>query len=172
MMAGMNICPQCGTNNRPGVLVCPECGASIFATTFGQTQVVEEVHNFPEVTIVPQKTTELIPGRRLVIQVMGGPSLRADLDEVKVLGRSDSRNPHRPDIDLTRFDAFKRGVSCRHALLRCEGQQLQIADLGSTNGTYLNEKRLIPHEPYPVKVGDYLRLAHLMLKLCYEDEIA
>ena len=171
-MSGMNICPQCGTNNRPGVLVCPECGASIFATTFGQTQVVEEVDDFPEVTIVPRKTTRLDPGRRLVIQVMGGPVFLAELDEVKVLGRADSRNPHLPDIDLTRFEAFKRGVSCRHALIRRQDDQLQVADLGSTNGTYLNERRLIPHEPYAMKVGDYLRLAHLMLKLCYEDEIA
>lgn len=48
-------------------------------------------------------------------------------------------------------------VSRRHAALRC-GSTLEIMDLGSRNGTFLNEERLNAHKAYPVADGDTIRL--------------
>lgn len=48
-----------------------------------------------------------------------------------------------PDIDLTGYDAEKHGISREHAKIRVTTDQLQLADLGSTNGTYYYDERVV-----------------------------
>ncbi len=48
-------------------------------------------------------------------------------------------------------------TSTRHATIRATGPQLSIADMKSTNGTYVNAKRLPPNQPTPINDGDKLR---------------
>jgi pSer/pThr/pTyr-binding forkhead associated (FHA) protein len=45
-------------------------------------------------------------------------------------------------------------VSRSHAELRLLAGVLEVADLGSTNGTFVNGDRLKPHEPRPLHPGD------------------
>jgi len=167
----MNICPNCGSINRAGVLICNQCGVSMVDNRFGCTRVDARVDDPPEKTSLQHRTGELVRDRQVVLQVTGGASIQPELDGVMILGRSNIHSPQHPDIDLSRFQAFQLGVSCRHAMMICEDGQLLLADLGSTNGTYLNAERLIPHQAYPVKHGDELRLGHLVLKLWFVDEI-
>jgi hypothetical protein len=47
-----------------------------------------------------------------------------------------------PDLDLTEYDGEKTGVSRQHALLRPTASSLFLIDLGSTNGTSRNGKKL------------------------------
>lgn len=47
-------------------------------------------------------------------------------------------------------------VSRRHAIIRRQGQELIIEDLGSSNGTYVNDVRLT--EPQVLRDGDQVRL--------------
>jgi FHA domain len=49
-------------------------------------------------------------------------------------------------------------ASSHHAEVRPLGQGYGIVDLGSTNGTYLNEQRLTPNIPYPLSPGDRIRI--------------
>jgi predicted component of type VI protein secretion system len=49
-------------------------------------------------------------------------------------------------------------VSRRHATIRSEGGSLAIEDLGSTNGTYVNDHRV--HGVQPLKDGDVVRLGN------------
>jgi len=56
-------------------------------------------------------------------------------------------------------------VSREHALLKV-GEEVSIRDNQSTNGTYLNNKRLNPHQEYKVLQGEHnLKLGNLELKL-------
>jgi hypothetical protein len=65
-----------------------------------------------------------------------------------VLGRgNDTENI---DLDLSDYDAGGLGVSRRHATLQTISNVLYVADAGSTNGTYLNGKRL--------KMGEQMRV--------------
>lgn len=48
-------------------------------------------------------------------------------------------------------------VSSRHAEIRPEGDGYTITDLGSTNGTFVNEQRLAPNTPYRLNNGDRVR---------------
>jgi len=49
-------------------------------------------------------------------------------------------------------------ASRHHAIIRWDGYRATIADLGSTNGTQINGRRLEPNQPYPLNVGDRLEV--------------
>jgi pSer/pThr/pTyr-binding forkhead associated (FHA) protein len=40
-------------------------------------------------------------------------------------------------------------------------------DLSSTNGTWLNDERLIPHKPYPLTSGSQLRLGRMRFVILF-----
>lgn len=72
------------------------------------------------------------------------------------------KNPH---VDLSSFHAHERGVSRKHARISINNMRLTVADLGSTNGTFVNNEKLDPNVEYPIKAGDELRLGFLSLTL-------
>jgi FHA domain len=85
---------------------------------------------------------------RLVVERAPGheSGMIYDLDGELVLGRGD-----RAEIRLE--DPF---ASSRHALIYEQGNIVVIEDLGSTNGTYLNEELL--QTPRPLHPGDRVRI--------------
>ena len=82
-----------------------------------------------------------------------------------VIGRLDPDTGQRPEIDLTSYGAYENGVSRRHASIIRWYQGLFLTDEGSPNGTYLNERRLLPHLPYLLKFGDSIRIGRLVLEI-------
>lgn len=60
-------------------------------------------------------------------------------------------------------------VSRRHFELNQTEQGLQIIDLGSSNGTFLNEKPLQPNQAYNLESGDQIRVKKLRLTLQIKD---
>jgi hypothetical protein len=59
----------------------------------------------------------------------------------------------RGDVEIQLDDPF---ASSRHARITRQGHVLVIEDLGSTNGTYLNEEQL--NGPQPLHPGDRIRI--------------
>jgi len=53
-------------------------------------------------------------------------------------------------------------VSARHARLYLQGMQWYVQDLGSTNGTFVNEARVTQH---PVQIGDKIRVGAIVIHL-------
>lgn len=84
------------------------------------------------------------------------------------VGRSDLDSGFRPDFDLARYGARKRGVSRKHARLHLLRGSLYITDLDSPNGAFLNGERLPPHEPHILISGDNLELGRLGIRIQYE----
>ncbi len=93
----------------------------------------------------------------------GPPDFRvnAPMTEGYVIGRSDGNGSYSPDIDLFDHAAQDLGVSRRHAVLVHHRGLVNIVDLDSVNGTFMNGKRLSPHLPYAFNPGDRLSLANL-----------
>jgi ABC transport system ATP-binding/permease protein len=54
-------------------------------------------------------------------------------------------------------------LSRNHASVQRRGDGVEVADLGSANGTYLNGARV--HAPAPVREGDVLRIGRIELTL-------
>jgi pSer/pThr/pTyr-binding forkhead associated (FHA) protein len=82
-----------------------------------------------------------------------------------VIGRFDSAASDAPDINLNFLDAAERGVSRRHAALFWQNRVLCIEDLGSTNGTLVNGKKLHPHTAHVLGDGDVVQLGFLQFRL-------
>jgi pSer/pThr/pTyr-binding forkhead associated (FHA) protein len=84
------------------------------------------------------------------LRVGSGAGLRIgaayDLSEGAVLGRGDQ-------ADIVLQDSF---ASSRHARLVPHGDVIVLEDLGSTNGTYLNDEPL--RGPQPLHPGDRIRI--------------
>jgi hypothetical protein len=102
-----------------------------------------------------------------VLQVLG-PNMSGSyaLPIPAVLGRTDPLVA--PEVfDLTALGAQQRGVSRRHCRLYRQGRTLMVTDLGSTNGTYLNDVRLPAHQACVVADGDSLRLGALRLSIAF-----
>lgn len=85
---------------------------------------------------------------RLVVQRAPGhqPGMIYDLDGPVVLGRGG-------EAEIRLEDPF---ASSAHARIFEQGGILAVEDLGSTNGTYLNEELL--ESPRPLHPGDRLRI--------------
>jgi hypothetical protein len=84
--------------------------------------------------------------RLLVDRAAGHESgIAYDLMDGATLGRG--------DVEIRLEDPF---ASSRHARISREGHVLVIEDLGSTNGTYLNEEPLTG--PQPLHPGDQVRI--------------
>ncbi|MCC7446207.1 MAG: FHA domain-containing protein [Anaerolineae bacterium] len=76
-----------------------------------------------------------------------------------------------PQVDLTPYDAYNKGVSRIHATLRrSETGGLSIEDMMSSNGTFLNSARLQAHVRKPLSPGDHLRLGQLDLEIYFGSE--
>jgi pSer/pThr/pTyr-binding forkhead associated (FHA) protein len=61
-------------------------------------------------------------------------------------------------------------VSGHHATLWIHQDILLVRDDGSTNGTYLNEVRLAPNQPTPLRFGDRLRIGQTTLTVAPASE--
>ena len=85
---------------------------------------------------------------RLVIERARGhePGMVYDLEEGATLGRGDS-------AEIRLDDPF---ASSEHARVTRQGTVMVLEDLGSTNGTYLNEELLTG--PAPLHAGDRIRI--------------
>lgn len=49
-------------------------------------------------------------------------------------------------------------ISWEHARLCCEGELVSLTDIGSSNGTFVNEKRIAVNEPLALCNGDRIRM--------------
>jgi pSer/pThr/pTyr-binding forkhead associated (FHA) protein len=85
-------------------------------------------------------------------------------DEI-VVGREDPISDIFPDLDLTNLGGMEKGVSRKHAVIHHSGSEYTVEDMGSTNGTFLNKKKVQPHAPETIKPGDEIRFGKLSLSV-------
>ncbi len=68
-------------------------------------------------------------------------------------------------VDLSAYGAADLGVSRRHVRIEHARDTLQVVDLDSANGTYLNRDRLIPGTPYTLRNRGVLQLGRMILRI-------
>ncbi len=101
-------------------------------------------------------------GRRACLVVLAGPASGElfPLDGEQVLGRSEAATVRILDGQISR----------RHARIAERGGSLWIEDMGSTNGTFVNDEPVFA--PRPLRDGDRVRLGTTtILKFSYPDEL-
>src|SRR5205823_7940142 len=83
--------------------------------------------------------------------------------ENSLVGRIDPNSGIFPEVDLSRFDPHTK-VSRRHARIFREGEAFMVEDLGSVNGTVINDViRLEPRQPRALGSGDRIRMGETTL---------
>ncbi len=93
-------------------------------------------------------------------------TLQVKVSESMVIGRQD-KNQQPLDVDLTPFGALEKGVSRRHAMIMASDNRITIKDLGSANGTYLNDHALTPWQEYKLRHNDRLAFGRLQVQLLF-----
>lgn len=88
-----------------------------------------------------------------------------------VIGRADRTLNFTPAVDLTDFDGKALGVSRRHATLNNQNGLLYITDHTTTNGTYINGKRIEPETPHVLTHGDKLQIARMRMGVHFTDKV-
>ena len=142
-------CTECQMENIEGALFCEECGAKL--------EAMSEVKD----TAVEMNNEAAI----LVLTSADGSTLEIPAKDDVVIGREDPISDVFPDLDLTNLGGMDKGVSRKHAVIHRSGPNYTVEDMGSTNGTYINKKKIQPHAPQMIKAGDELRFGKLALKL-------
>lgn len=71
------------------------------------------------------------------------------------IGKPNDRIP--PDVDVAGFPNSEI-VSRIHADIRIEGDAYYIEDVGSSNGTYINNMPLLPGNRHRLRMGDRIAL--------------
>lgn len=99
---------------------------------------------------------------RIEVQDSKTPLLLTLTDKA-VIGRRDPAVQAVPELDLTPYGGYQMGISRRHAILSARDGHLELLDLGSRNGTYIDGRRLNPHQPHPLRDGAEVRLGKIVM---------
>jgi hypothetical protein len=154
----MAMCGNCGRDSRVGDLYCKYCGqrlgsGSLSAYSSGLSDL-SGGHYYAMGGTGGAAASDASGARqvmgRLVVRPLPGKS-GGQTREVLLDGR-DIAIGRSPTCDVMLED--DQLVSRRHALLRFNGAEYTIVDLGSSNGTFLNEEET--HEETPLRDGDLI----------------
>jgi pSer/pThr/pTyr-binding forkhead associated (FHA) protein len=84
-------------------------------------------------------------------------------DATITIGRRDPKRKINPTIDLTEERGAQLGVSRLHVEINYQNSRYYLKDMGSANGTWVNNSKLVPYQPHPIETGDQIRLGQLAL---------
>lgn len=169
----MILCQDCQYENNHTAVICAKCGAML--PTRPDLNVIPSTSSL----IKDQTTTVLDLGRPGTSTFVAGMELKLVFEDNSVsvpvtntlfLGRDTTKIGITSSIDLTAFGAYVNGVSRLHAEIRVRSDNyLEIMDLHSTNGTYLNGKHLKPLYSYRLHDGDEIRMSNLVMTIHYKE---
>lgn len=162
-------CPNCGTKNKASEIFCYACGqlmdsGSGYNSTrhFGDADMAHyPPEHFGKDSIMTLRMRDSGAYFKLRPQ---------QYTHELVIGRSSSNTAMKPDVDLAEENADQFGVSRLHIAIQymMENSTLNIFDLGSANGSYINGQKLHPSEKRILRNGDELRLGRLVMKVEFE----
>lgn len=169
MTIAIQICPNCKQENNNDAQKCVRCGTPLVDRAIETARVADFATAIrrPE----PVAPLDLHPGM-LALYVMGEKEpILVENQPATTLGRVVFGEPA-PAIDLTDFHGRLLGVSRHHAAIHHIEDVFKIEDLGSSNGTWVNDNRLTPNQLSPLHDGDLIRLGQLVLLAHFQEGTA
>src|SRR3989441_906297 len=144
----MVYCGFCGGRIAADDVFCAHCGSR--QPLAGADSSASLVKPRPTAKLVVAGTTEL--DSSFLLQ-----------KDSNLVGRTDPLSNIFPEVDLSRFDPETK-VSRRHARIWREGNAFMLEDLGSVNGTVINDIiHLEPRQPRALDSGDRIRVGETTL---------
>jgi hypothetical protein len=161
--AELVICPYCGEAYPANKSRCPYCTLPITETR--PDRATRHLDRLPSHLPRSHARNNALPcDAQTWLQFLpSGLCAALPLNNPVLLGRQFllDQEEQCDRLDLTDLGGFEHGVSRVHCLLQRRGTCLVVIDLGSSNGTYLNDLRLLPHQEYVLTHGDRLILGTL-----------
>jgi hypothetical protein len=179
-------CPACKMKNELGAYKCIYCNTPLRTQASQQTVMLRNLREvtgilpdtYEDVLDAPAPATEPfmdfeIPSQGIVlINLENGQMITTQLEKSFILGRASTEiKTTEALVDLTQFGALELGISRVHAMIRQSKGKYQIMDLESSNGTWLENQRLVPKQPYPLESGDRIRIGRLNILVFYLKEL-
>jgi hypothetical protein len=132
----VKLCPNCKHRNELAVRFCVRCGYAFVGLRPAVLRVIEPVRAAWE---MPVRKSPLL------------------------LGRTRTQEGHRPDFDMSFYDP-EGYVSRRHAHIFKARNGYFVTDLGSSNGTLVNERLLPPQRPRLLRNGDQITIGEVVIQ--------
>ena len=148
MRVSMVFCGFCGGRIAADDVFCAHCGSRQPSAGAGSSAALAQARATAKLIVAG--TTEL------------DASFLLQRDS-NLVGRTDPLSNIFPEVDLSRFDPQTK-VSRRHARIWREGEVFMVEDLGSVNGTVINDMiRLEPRQPRTLDSGDRIKMGETTL---------
>jgi len=159
--SGAILCAYCNTpleNNKQDTVTLK----SAREVTGTLPEIFDDVLDAPAFNAERFMDFELPSKGIALINLEDGQPIAMQEKNVFILGReSEEIKAPEPLVDLTDYDAFTLGISRLHAMIHQTKDGYQILDLESSNGTWHENQRLVPKQPYPIESGDRIRIGRL-----------
>lgn len=158
-------CPHCGVAVQSDAVFCGQCGnaitlrPSLTEPNSEPLTVGIALESFPSseptsplLTVSTAASTQLPPEKARLFHELTGTTLPLPNDRALVhIGKPNDRTP--PDLDLSGFPGADI-VSRVHAVIRVEEDCYFLEDVGSANGTYVNQQLLPLGDRHRLRPGD------------------
>lgn len=146
-------CEECGHENPVAAINCERCGESLEGINIEFREAAAAQPAAPQhvdaVPLTGHPAPAMAPiGQRVMLTSLDN-LLRHEVRGSSVLGRN-----HDAGVYLCR----KSFVSGRHAIITSGPDGVYIEDVGSTNGTYINDSRIVSGQRFRVEHGTVIGL--------------
>jgi len=172
-------CPFCQFQNEDGALFCEQCKSDLSAVPAGdpvgvETMPMADVAGAPAMAApvggpagdAGAPAAQLPPDAKPKLVVLRGLKINVEYpiyEGHNFIGRSDEKPV---DIDLDDQEPPDRVWSSRqHCLITFESGQINVEDLNSANGTYVNRTRVYPGQKRGLSPNDVIQVGTVQLKL-------
>jgi pSer/pThr/pTyr-binding forkhead associated (FHA) protein len=161
-------CPSCHFKNDAISKVCVYCGTSLDQAKLGRLTTEQapaiDTRGFETPPDLADFQKRLPSGTlALLIQNKKEPIIFRNVREL-ILGRI-PEDETETFLDLTPYSAYQLGVSRQHARITHVGKKYILEDIGSTNGTWVNSRRLGAGETCILCLNDVIDLGHFRIRV-------
>jgi hypothetical protein len=162
------VCKNCGKTQEQDDVFCAHCGAKLIEDEGLRTMPINP--NVGGVVTTRLQASGALtnppvgPARLNLHIIRSGQILPLDGPGEYIVGRVSDGQSILPDVDLEPYAAYESGVSRLHVRIKIDQINMSIMDLGSANGTRLNNQKLDPHHEYPLSNKDVVRLGRMSIQ--------
>lgn len=141
------ICPSCGTKNEVDTIICSKCYNPITYVT----PTDDNNNSFDkDIKIETDKDKTIVANTNIEELFLEGQNISIKISSGDIVGRHCKNSS-----ELSKFQTISR----KHAQFVYVNNKWFVKDLGSTNGTYLNDIPLEKGKEYEIRDGDTLKLS-------------
>ena len=166
-------CPNCSHQEPQGAIFCSECGTKLISSDGLSTASIRAtdgqlVHSEP----APKPAAPIpVSGAQVNLHIIRtGQIIPLEGRGEFTIGRVSDGQSILPDVDLAPFDGYSQGVSRLHATVKLREGQIYVEDLGSSNGTRINNTKIPSLVDYMIQHGDVISLGRFKLQALIKQD--